>query len=81
MEIGYGSVSAYDSLRYRLYFDVNIAYFTDAINNKYIIKLDDKYIQLINKNKKIWITLSQLSPKQISDNNISEFKNPRIMIM
>ena len=81
MEIGYGSVSAYDSLRYKLYFDDNMAYFIDTRNNKYLIKLDNKYIQRINKNKKIWTILSQLSPKQISDNNISEFKNPRILVL
>ena len=31
MEIGYGSVSIYDSLRYKLYFDnINKAYFFDC---------------------------------------------------
>lgn len=81
MEIGYGSVSAYDSLRYTLYLDsTNTAFFTDAANKKYIIKLNNEHIQLINQHKKLWITLTQLSPGKIIENKITKFTNPTVEI-
>lgn len=73
MNIGYGSISVYDSIRHQLFFDKknNIAFF-EAYGYKYNIKLNDEYIENIFQNKKIWITLSQLPPTQISKNTIFE---------
>ena len=46
MEIGYGYVSMYDSLRYTLYLDNTYnAHFTDVNHIKYNIKLNNKYIK------------------------------------
>ena len=58
MEIGYGSVSVYDSLRHTLYFDnINKAYFFDCGKKKYSIKLNSETINNIMNNKKILVIL------------------------
>ena len=61
MNIGYGSISIYDSIRYDLFLDkpTNTAFFV-AFGKKYNIKLNDMYINLVTQNKKLWITLTQL---------------------
>ena len=66
MNIGFGSISSYDSIRHDLFFDTasNTAFFT-AFGQKYTIKLSDEYINIIAQNKKIWITLTQLPPSKI----------------
>lgn len=82
MEIGFGSVSDYDSIRYPLYLDnTNKAFFTDAPGKKYSVQLDDKYLQIINQNKKIWIILSNKSHREIKENNITRFENPTIHLL
>lgn len=82
MEIGYGSVSVYDSIRYSLYFDSEKnAFFTTTDGKKYVIYLNNKHVSMINQNKKLWIILSQLTPAQILDNKINIFKNPTIDIL
>jgi hypothetical protein len=72
MNIGYGSISVYDSIRYDLFFDenTNSGYFK-AFGRKYSVKLNDEYIKTITQNKKIWITLTQQYSRLISPN--SEF--------
>ena len=58
MEIGYGCVSIYDSLRYTLYFDnINKAYFFDCTKKKYSITLNSETINNIINNKKISVIL------------------------
>ena len=83
MQIGYGSVSVYDSIRYDLYLDTNTnkAFFIDVVGKQYIIQLNDEYIQFINRHKKLWVTLTNLTPTQIKENKIDEFKNPIIDVL
>ena len=82
MEIGFGSVSIYDSLRYPLYFDNTYnAYFTDAKHIKYNIKLNNEYIKLINQNKRLWIVLTNETPREITENRITVFNSPTIRIL
>ena len=41
MEIGYGSISIFDSIRYKLYFDgTDKAFFLDVVGKKYLITLN-----------------------------------------
>lgn len=69
MNIGFGSISVYDAIKYNLFFDetTNSAYF-EAFDHQYSIKLDNKYIEIINQNKKIWITLTRQVPRLITPN-------------
>jgi hypothetical protein len=53
MNIGYGSISSYDSIRYDLFFDeTNNVGFFEAFGHKYDIKLNDDYVKIIKQNKK-----------------------------
>jgi hypothetical protein len=78
MNIGYGSISIYDSLRYNLIYDDGIVYFIDNSKTKYTIKLPQEYIQYINGGSKIWVSLSRRTPKEIEENNITKFDNIQI---
>jgi hypothetical protein len=79
MNIGYGSVSSYDSIRYDLFFDSEkSSAFFKCFGKTYNIKLPENYIGIINANKKIWITLTQLAPSKITNTTIFE---PSIRIM
>ena len=82
MEIGYGYVSMYDSLRYTLYLDNTYnAHFTDVNHIKYNIKLNNKYIKLINQKTKLLIVLTNKTPREITDNRITTFDSPAISIL
>ncbi len=75
MDIGYGSVSVYDSIRHKLIRDgPNDAYFV-ANNRKYRIKLNANHIYHILNNKKIWVTLTQLPPSRIDLINFNPNEN------
>lgn len=81
MNIGYGSVSAYDSIRHDLYLDKTsgLAYFV-AGKKRYDIKLSDDTVKLVKQNKKkIWITLTQLPPSKINED--SKFECPTFDVM
>jgi hypothetical protein len=71
MNIGYGSVSSYDSIRYDLFYDKqnNVAYFNTLIK-KYTMKLNNECTISISNGKKIWITLSQEPPSKIIEGTI-----------
>lgn len=71
--IGFGSETTYHSVRYNLYLDdtdTNNVYFTNSANKKYIIPIDTDIRNLINMNRKIWITLSDKKTSEITDNDI-----------
>jgi hypothetical protein len=82
MNIGYGSISSYDSVRYDLFFDetLNSAYF-EGVDRKYIVKLNYVHVAHIKQNKKLWITLSNLPPKHISSKTVFTEKDFEICLM
>jgi len=59
MNIGYASISTYDSFKYDLFFDkqTNMAYF-DAFGRKNSVILSDGCVANIMPDKKIWIIMS-----------------------
>lgn len=85
MNIGYGSVSIYDSIRHPLYYEnKQIAYF-DVQNKRYKIKLEQKHIKAIENGKNLDVVLSKLTPREIEDNSNHGhpviFKSPTITIV
>ena len=82
MEIGYGSISIFDSIRYKLYFDgTDKAFFLDVVGKKYLITLNIGTINNILNNKRIWITLTEKSPREISEENITNFPQPKVRLI
>jgi hypothetical protein len=73
MNIGYGSISVYDSVRHDLLFDTNTnACYFEAYGIKYNVKLNAEHIKNITQNKQIWVILTQQPPSKI--NNDFKFK-------
>ena len=67
INIGYGSIIVYDSVRHDLLFDKNTkACYFEAYGVKYNVKLNTEHIKNITQNKQIWVILTQQPPSKIN---------------
>ena len=78
-EIGYGTISSYYSIRYKLYLDnKNNAYFvTTGDNKKYKIQLNRNQLEAIRQGRQINLAVTVQTPRQIKEDGLN-LSNPQI---
>lgn len=81
MNIGFGTVSPYDSVRYELFFDGHHAYFNTKNGEEFSMVLGDYYLREITLGRKLFLTMTQMSPGYRAEHNITNYRDSSIHVL